>query len=160
MLTLCEGTCKILCLMDVETILDPSRIRTLKACYLFFICLFLRFSLVLCGFSCIAVHRSLLAVFAFSLSPLTPLCQPYWEQGHRETLLSLSCPSPVLRPRLLFLGFRLISVSFNTILVMLGEPKPFKEVKTTDVNNSTYWWTLQQRFVFPLRLGGIISTII
>lgn len=51
MLTLCEGTCKILCLMDVEMVLDPFRIRTLKARYLLFICLFLSFALVLFDFS-------------------------------------------------------------------------------------------------------------
>lgn len=49
MLTLCEGTRKILCLMDVEMVLDPSRIRTLRACYWFFICLFLSLELVLFG---------------------------------------------------------------------------------------------------------------
>lgn len=79
MLTLCEGTCKILCLMDVEMVLDCSRIRKLEACYSFFMCLFVSFAQVLFGFSFVAERtgcRSLLTRYVLSALALDPLCQP------------------------------------------------------------------------------------
>lgn len=81
MLTLCEGTCTILRLMDVEMVLDPSRTGTLKACYLFLICSVCSFALVLFGFRFLAevtVRRPLLAAFAFPalFPPPRPLGRP------------------------------------------------------------------------------------
>lgn len=75
-----------------------------------------------------------------------------------------ACPSPQpgtpdSRLRSGVLGSRLIFVLLNTILAMLGEPKPFEEVKSADANNCMYLSTLQQILIFRLRLGGISTNI-
>lgn len=154
-------------------ILDPSRIRTLRACYWFFICLFFKFG---AGFV-----RGSFAAVAAPPTPPEPLSLPAAavpepapasrQRPHPGPAAlrrrprvpvptgpgatgSCLCPSaqpgsapPRLRPSCL--GFRLISPLPKAILVVLGEPKPFK-VKSRDGNKCLHLLTYNKHDFFLL----------
>lgn len=148
MLTLCEETCKILCLMDVEMVLDPSRIRTLRACYWFFICLFWSLEPVLFGVCLLLwpLPRPLCHPVQSPILLLPPVPKGCSTEGHRELPLALcSAWQGSSNAQTVMFG---LQADFPVILVVLGEPKPFKKVKSRDGDKCLYLLTYNKHNFF------------
>lgn len=166
MLTLCEKTCKILCLMDVEMVLDPSRIRTLRACYWFFICLFWSLEPVLFGV-CLLLWLLPRPLCHPVQSPIPLLLPPVPEgclspcaasasaEGHRELPLAL-CSTWQRSSNAQTVVFGL-QADFPVILVCWENPDFSKKLKAEMETNACICWLITN-MTFPLRLGGVITT--